>query len=79
MNTRRAQAQAVIEEEDLELATRLLAANDRIAAAEAELARRKRDRAAVVGEAAAAGWSDRRVGKVLGLSKARVAQLRRQA
>jgi uncharacterized protein (UPF0335 family) len=77
MSGRRSRAQEMIAEEDAEIAARLRAANDRLAQAEAELEAIKEERAGIIGEAAGVGWSDARIGRVLGLSKQRIAQLRK--
>jgi hypothetical protein len=68
---------AALDRLDEEVAERLQAAQARVAAAEAELIESKRVRYEVIGEAMAARWSQSRIGEHLGLTKQRVAQIRR--
>jgi hypothetical protein len=66
-----------IERIDHEITERLRAVQDRIAAAETELHAAKQQRLELIEEAMHARWSHTQIGAVLGLTKQRIAQLRR--
>lgn len=66
-----------IERHDQEITDRLQQAQQRIAAAEAEVDAAKQERHGVICEAQEAHWSHARIGVALGVSKQRVSQILR--
>jgi hypothetical protein len=73
---KRAQALAALERLNAEIDERLRTAQARVQELQAELEEAKQVRSAVVEEALSEGWSQARVGRSMGLTRQRVAQIR---
>jgi chromosome segregation ATPase len=73
---KRAQALAALERLNAEIDERLRSAQTRVQELQAELEEAKQVRSAVVEEALGEGWSQARVGRSMGLTRQRVAQIR---
>lgn len=75
----REEALRALARDDAEVAQRLRASVEGVAAAEAALADARAVRAAVINEAIDKDWSHSRIAAELGVSKQRVAQLRKES
>jgi 2-keto-4-pentenoate hydratase len=73
---KRAQALAALERLNAEIDERLRSAQTRVHELQAELEEAKRVRSAVVEEALSEGWSQAQVGRSMGITRQRVAQIR---
>ena len=75
----REQVMAELARMDSELDARLREVQDRVEAAAQAYEEAKQVRASVIGEAVGTGWSMGRIGRSLGMTRQRVAQLRHEA
>jgi 2-keto-4-pentenoate hydratase len=75
-SAKRTQALAALERLNAEIDERLRSAQTRVHELQAELEEAKRVRSAVVEEALSEGWSQAQVGRSMGITRQRVAQIR---